>query len=85
MVNSETASFRLTEKKILDSILGEGNGYDSRIRPSGQALNVTGKDVGMYQVAEITVPRVTAENTWSNDQTDQPSSGSTFMSEAYPE
>ena len=36
-----TASFRNTEKQVLDSILGEGR-YDSRIRPAGSLLNVTG-------------------------------------------
>lgn len=45
---SPSASFRQTEKKILDTILGEGSmgTYDSRIRPSGMSLNITGDDMG---------------------------------------
>lgn len=38
-----TASFRNTEKRILDSIIGDGK-YDSRIRPSGSILNDTGSN-----------------------------------------
>lgn len=41
--HSCTANFRAIEKRILDSIIGEGR-YDSRIRPSGSALNDTNKD-----------------------------------------
>lgn len=44
----QQASFRQTEKKILDSILGESpmGDYDSRIRPSGIALNDTADGAG---------------------------------------
>lgn len=41
----QNASFRQTEKKILDSILGESH-YDSRIRPSGITLNDTSDGAG---------------------------------------
>lgn len=45
ILNSAKAntSFRQTEKKILDAILG-GGGYDSRIRPSG----ANGTESGMF-------------------------------------
>ena len=44
-MNSQSATFRQTEKKILDSIIGEGH-YDSRIRPSGNPINKTGDSAG---------------------------------------
>lgn len=43
-------NFRQMEKKILDSIIGPTNNYDSRIRPSGD--NSTG-DIGQYYGCSI--------------------------------
>ena len=43
-------NFRQMEKKILDSIIGPTNNYDSRIRPSGD--NSTG-DIGQYYSSSV--------------------------------
>ena len=45
---SSTSNFRQIEKKILDSIIGDGKEYDSRIRPSGN--NKTSHTVGNEMV-----------------------------------
>ncbi|KAI1289871.1 Glutamate-gated chloride channel [Halotydeus destructor] len=80
--SDSTASFRLIEKQILDSIIGEGGGYDSRIRPSGSVLNETGRDgpcivrVNLYvrsisRIDDVTMEyatQITFREEWRDDR-----------------
>ena len=87
-VYSPSATFRQTEKKILDSIIGEGH-YDSRIRPSGVALNKSenaGDDVGkihFFLLIFVITRKLTLIYVVSLEM-DLPSFESMFLSEVFP-